>query len=839
MFNKLTWVLFLLLTTTVMAEERVPLGSLDITKMSYGAVGEVTRNHNLNGTPIRLGGKEYAEGVCTHAFSDMKIAVNGAVRFMAEVGIDSKFPNSGSVQFKIYGDNKLLWRSSLKRGGEPADKADISVKGYDILELAVTDGGDDYTCDWADWADAAFIVEGKHPVALDLPPFELRKSQTGSVQEEQEIAALWIRDHLLDNPAPLCSFQYGDRALDQIVKSWKRTVSSRELENGKTEHVIVFADEQSHLELRCEAVVYSDYPAVEWTFWLKNTGSDPTPVISDLQAIDTTFFADRFHPNTPVILHHFKGDYCTPDSYEPKEFRFTDKNELMLSSSGGRPTNVEFPYYRIQGPHEGLFFVVSWQGQWETTFKAENGIRVRSGQQQVHARLMPDEEIRTPMIFCMFYNGNDQDRIVNLWRRWFLTHNTPNVDGHRIPPVYAIFTGHQPISDVNENDTDKDLIRYTDRFFDQGVPFDYYWLDAGWYPCQVPGQEHNAWPYVGTWKFDPKRFPHGLRPTSDHIRGKGAKVLVWFEPERVTPGSELAVEHPDWILGGSLLNLGNPDARNWITKRILTLLEDEGIDWYRQDYNIDPLGFWRRADAPDRQGMTENLYCRGYLKFWDDLLANKPGLIIDSCASGGRRNDLETLRRSLPIHVTDFNYGDLTVKQAMHHTLFQWFPYFGGVNWPADQSGIYYHRTNYSLLYLGNDRGILHYHGDERGQFNEQHDFAKMKRWMDEWREIAPLLYADYYPLLPYSRNDRDWCGWQFNDPETGEGMVQLFKRPQAIFLSGRFRLKGLESETEYEIKNYDTGEIVRKTGKDLMENGLLVDLKESPDSALFKYGKR
>ena len=828
MMNKCVLVCFLALTTTVLAEERVPLGKLDISRMSYGAIGEVTRDKNLNGTPIRIGGKEYAEGVCTHAFSDMKIAVNGATRFMAEVGIDSKFPNSGSVQFKIYGDNKLLWRSSLKRGGEPADKVDISIKGYEILELAVTDGGDDYSCDWADWADAAFLVEGKHPVALDLPVFELRKSQTGSLQEQQEIATLWINDNLLNNPAPICSFQYGDTTLHQIVRYWKRTVSTRPLENGKTEHTITFTDEQTQLELRCVAVVYSDFPAVEWTFWLRNTGTKPTPIISDLQAIDTTFFANRLSRNNQYVLHHFKGDYCTPDSYEPRELRFGERNEITLTSSGGRPTNVEFPYYRLQGPNDGLFFVVSWQGQWETTFKADNGIRVRSGQQQVHTRLLSGEAIRTPMIFCMFYNGSDQDRLVNLWRRWYLAHNIPRVDGKLIPPVYANFSG-EIFSATNENDTEQDLIRFTDRFFDNGVPFDYYWLDAGWYPCRVPGQERNAWPYVGTWKFDPKRFPNGLRPASDYIRSKGAKVLVWFEPERVTAESELAVDHPDWILGGHLLNLGNEDARKWITKRILDLLLNEGIDWYRQDYNIDPLGFWRRADAPDRQGMTENLYCQGYLKFWDELLANKPGLIIDSCASGGRRNDLETLRRSLPIHVTDYDYGDLTVKQAMHHTLFQWFPNFGGVNWPADQSDIYYHRSNYSLLYLGNDRGV----------FNDDYDFTKLKQWMDEWREVVPLLYADYYPLLPYSRHDRDWCGWQFNDPETGEGMVQMFRRPQAGFLSGQFQLKGLEPEATYQVKNFNSGEIVRKTGKELMENGLLIELRKNPDSALFKYWKQ
>lgn len=839
MMNKRTFALLFafLLPTVLLAEERVPLGSLDITKMSYGAVGEVTRDKNLLGAPIRIGGKEYAAGVSTHAFSDMKIAVNGATRFMAEVGIDGQQGRNGSVQFKIFGDNKTLWRSSLKRGGEPADNVDISIKGYEVLELAVTDGGDNYNSDWANWADAAFLVEGTHPVALDLPDFRLRKSQTGSPDEIFADTADWINANLLNNPVPICSFQYGDLSFHHIVQFWKRTVSTRPLENGKTEHTITFTEEQSQVELRCVVVVYADFPAVEWTCWLKNNGQNPSPIISDLQAVDTTFFTSPAQRRDQYVLQHFKGDYGTPDSYEPQEYRFRDRSTLVLQSSGGSPTNVEFPYYRIQGSRGGLFFTVSWQGQWETQFQADNGIHIRSGQQQVHTKLMPGEEIRTPMIFCMFYDGNDQDRIVNLWRRWFLTHNTPKVDGKKISPVYAIFTGHQHVHDVNESDTEKDLIRYTDRFFDHGVPFDYYWLDAGWYPCQVPNEERNAWWLVGTWKPDPKRFPNGLRPASDHIHSKGAKLLVWFEPERVTAGSELATEHPDWILGGQVLNLGNIEAREWITKRILSLLVKEGIDWFRSDHNIRPLDIWRRVDAPDRQGMTENLYCQGYLKFWDDLLANKPGLIIDSCASGGRRNDLETLRRSLPIHVTDYNYGDLTVKQAMHHTLFQWFPYFGGVNWPANApwaahwpppSTLYSHRSNYALLYLGNELGFM----------KDDYDFAELKRRMDEWRDVAPLFDADYYPLLPYSRDDRDWSGRQFNNPETGEGMVLLFKRPKAIFTAGNFRLKGLEPETTYHVKNYDTNEIVRKTGKELMDTGLSIDLKKRPDSALFKYWK-
>ena len=64
-----------------------------------------------------------------------------------------------------------------------------------------------------------------------------------------------------------------------------------------------------------------------------------------------------------------------------------------------------------------------------------------------------------------------------------------------------------------------------------------------------------------------------------------------------------------------MLNLGNQDARNWLTDHVDQLITDKGIDLYRQDFNIDPLGYWRANDAPDRQGITEIRHVEGYLAY--------------------------------------------------------------------------------------------------------------------------------------------------------------------------------------------------------------------------------
>ena len=167
------------------------------------------------------------------------------------------------------------------------------------------------------------------------------------------------------------------------------------------------------------------------------------------------------------------------------------------------------------------------------------------------------------------------------------------------------------------------------------------------------------------------------------------KILVWFEPERVAPGTWLSEHHPEWLLStrhdqrrpgagndNRLLNLGNPAARQWLTEHVDKLVTGQGIDLYRQDFNINPLSFWQAADTADRQGITENHYVCGYLAYWDELRRRHPSMLIDSCASGGRRNDLETMRRAVPLWRSDYAYEAIG-HQGMTYGISLWLPYHG------------------------------------------------------------------------------------------------------------------------------------------------------------------
>jgi alpha-galactosidase len=297
------------------------------------------------------------------------------------------------------------------------------------------------------------------------------------------------------------------------------------------------------------------------------------------------------------------------------------------------------------------------------------------------------------------------------------------------------------------------------------------------------------------------------------------KLVLWFEPERAYKGSWVWEHHPDWLLAWTpesnvrLLNLGHPEARRWLTDHIDKFITEQGIDLYRQDFNVDPLGAWRKNDAPDRQGMTENLHVQGYLAFWDELRRRHPDMLIDSCASGGRRNDLETLRRAVPLLRSDFQAPALNPKPAdidtgnQGHTygLSAWVPYYG--------SGVCYDDLYSIRSHTCPALGI--------GWIGEKTDWAAFRRRAGDYRRIADLFYGDYYPLTPYTREDHLWMGWQFHRAEKGDGFLQVFRRAKSPYESARLRLHGMDPEARYAFTDLDTEKTVELAGKELMEKGL------------------
>jgi alpha-galactosidase len=755
----------------------------------------VSRN-NRGGEPLRIGDKEFSRGLYCHAVSKVLVTLPSPGKsFSAIVGVDSN-PDTrngkSSVVFSVSIGDKVLFKSDVLRVNSPGVPVAVDLGGATRFTLDIGDAGDGIGWDQSDWADAKVVLaDGKELWIGDLPILEAGGTTL-----------------------PF-SFKLGDLDGVALLADWPRKVESRALDANRTETTTRWTDPKTGLEVRWVTVDYRDFPTVEWTLHFKNTGAADSPVLSKIQALDVRL--PRGNAGLPV-LHYFEGGYCGPQAYKPHELVFSKENHEISLNPGGRGSDRWMPYFNLEIGDGGVILAIGWPGQWKfDTFEdKDNRQGVVAGQEATRFKLHPGEEARSPLIALQFWKGGDWIDAQNVWRRWMIAHNMPTRDGKPLPPQIAGCSSHL----FNEmlGASEENQIQFVTRHVAEGLKLDYWWMDAGWYP------NNGGWWNTGTWEVDTKRFPRGLRAISDVAHAKGVKTIVWFEPERVTKGTWLWDNHPDWLIGRDgncrLLNLGNPDAWKWLVDHVDRTITEQGIDLYRQDYNINPLGIWRECDPPDRQGLTEIKYNVGYLAYWDELRRRHPGMLIDTCSSGGRRNDLETLRRSVPLLRSD-DIGVPANAQGQTYGLAFWVPYWGtgsGTTSYVFRSNMGWHMT------IGPDAR------------RKEENYAEAVRLTTQWREAAVNYHGDYYPLTPYTFSEHAWMAFQFDRPGAKAGMVLAYRRAQAADAAQRFRLRGLDPAAQYEFKDADTGKLTSFTGEVLMQQGLPVELSKTSQAALITY---
>ncbi len=630
----------------------------------------------------------------------------------------------------------------------------------------------------------------------------------------------WV-ERYLSAPARLpISFTFDGKTITGIPDEWEVSTAEQRGTAGVKETVFAGTDEETGLNVRVECIEYLDCPVTEWTVWFTNTGTEPTPILSDILAFDGVLQGQA------ASLWHCNGDFYSEEGYTAKETLLPEGESLRFAPKGGRPCDHAFPYYRLMFEKHGVSLAIGWPAQWAVSFEGlANGVRVRAGQEKTNLRLMPGETIRSPRVTLMFWTG-DTSNAANLWRRWYRDHLLPRPDGKPLGPLLAAAA-----TDEGEEftaATEENQVRYLDTWAARGIPFDVWWIDAGWYPC-FNREGVRKWPETGDWRPDPERFPNGLKPVSDAAARHGADLLLWFEPERVRPATALDREHPEWLLKAEgddnrLLNLGDPSCREWLTDRVCGLIRESGVGIYRQDHNFEPLRHWRENEPDDRQGMNENLHVQGYLKYWDDLLERNPGLWIDSCASGGRRNDLETLRRSVPLHYTDYGYGEHPVKLSFHHVLFEWIPYFKEVtlSWDKEGTSRYDREVDRYGYHCGFGPMMMACLDIKR----DDYDFETAVEMMTIWRRAAELMLdGDYYPLTPIHRTPKQWVARQFDLPEEGRGFIQGIRLPEAPEETLTVHPKAIGADAEYTLENPETGETREASGTSLQTDGFTFTL--------------
>ena len=660
------------------------------------------------------------------------------------------------------------------------------------------------------------------------------------MQGDKTDIARWIDQRFAKGQLPPFSFILDEQPSEEFLRSWRwsRTAPAS-TDKDVVLRTFTYTDPRSGLEVACDVKGYPEFRAVEWVLHFRNTSAENSGQLTRVKVADF----DMVYPAAGALkIHYAEGNKISKADYAPRTAEFRTEQPLHIEPHGVRSSEEAFPFFNLESEasRQGVMVAVGWTGTWFADLEKRDPSRLTlaAGMLNTDLYLYPGEQIRTPSVALMFWSG-DRMNGHNRFRRLVLAHHSRKVDGSPFYPLCSAFNYRdpQPCGEYSCLTADW-AVAMVRRYSMFELTPDVFWLDAGWHTGAGDFRHGKSWANTtGNWTVDRERFPEGLKPVSDAVHETGAKFMVWFEPERVVKGTQWATEHKEWMLDtewpeGSeqstwyLFDLGNDEACDWLCKYYGDLIEENGIDYYRQDFNMLPAGYWRDADEPGRSGIKEIRHIENLYKFWDYLLERFPGLLIDNCASGGKRLDWESIGRSAPLWRSDYyHYDDPDGYQCHTYGLNFFLPIHGtGILLP-DQ---YSFRSSLSSALQCNWKVT------EPGV-----SVLDMQQRIREYRDIREYYYEDYYPLSGTGdlTGSDVWLAYQMHRPSDDSGIVVAFRRQNAPDTEYTVRLGGLTPDASYTLVDCDTQAETVRSGRELTE-GLTLRLDNPKSSLLIKYRK-
>ncbi len=577
---------------------------------------------------------------------------------------------------------------------------------------------------------------------------------------------------------------------------------------GQTKY-LVFLNEERGLEVTVEATVFENNATCQWAVYIENTSENNSGVISDFYALDSSFSTGEAE-----LYYSIGSDTSASD------FSLIKKNlssaQKEFSANNGKPTEAFLPYFNINGDSIGMILGIGWTGQWAASLSETEGKTDISVKQEFfNAYLLPGEKVRSPLVSLSFYENDNPLKGFNLFRSWVVDCVYPE-------SVTKDYYTVMEIAGPSSTRTSDEIIEILDGTSESTyAQTDAFWMDAGWYSY------NNGWyDGVGNWTPDTSRYDNGIAELSGYAAKKGLGHVLWYEPERVYPGTnfhKVGSENEQWLIyvgeENYMWNLANEQAFEYYSEYLLNSLKENGVTIYRQDFNFAPLEYWQKADAEyygGRTGICENHYVTNLYRYLDYICENIDGLIIDNCASGGKRLDLEMTYRSIPFWRSDYNcsvhYDLFEATQSQTYGISFWLPISGSA---LNMESEYSSRSAVMPLIL-------------------MDFFANTVPFFDLYQENRAFMTGNYYPL-DFGSFDKDkMLAMQFSSDDSSAGTVLIYKRANVNDSKYTVKLNGLAAQLTYDVYDIDNPETVYSmTGEELMSEGITINLPDG-EKAIF-----
>ena len=632
----------------------------------------------------------------------------------------------------------------------------------------------------------------------------------------------------VENNTPPFSFDYDGVPSSEFLASWTKDIAKEATDAGES-ITVTYADPETQLKAILKATLYNDLPSAEWVVYFENGSSTNSKKISNVKSMDLTLPVSgsvQLNTTTGTNSANEQGDQY---DFSPLSFDLSSSSQ-HFSNTGGRSAECAWPFFDIVGENSGYVLAVGWTGAWEADFSAgSDAVHATAGRQFFDAYLLPGESVRMPSTVITYFEG-DAEYGHNLWRHTVTNHYTPEVltSGEQTMPISIMTWG-------GESEETLQKIALSHANLELGT--DTLWVDAGWHGDVIPESNGTAaaetWKYnVGNWRYNQYLYPNGdMSALGTVCEENDLDFLQWFELERAYANTETLIMNPDLFYdyetgNNYLLRLDTQEGYDYMFSYLCQQIETNKLDIYRQDFNIQPIEFWNSADEEGRTGITETYYITNLYKLFDALSEKYPYLLIDNCASGGRRLDIEMTKRSVPLFRTDYtthkDYCSEEMIQAQTQSISYWLPLTGTGFGKKDVKAF-------------NDYTMLSYLSPAVSLPNAIDNPTLYQRSTAVYEQAQNYWTGDYYSLMDTAYNSEANQAYELFRHDLDSGMAVVYIRPDSAEKTVTVQLKGLTPDAAYVITQpMEETDPITMTGEELMTTGLTFEATASAAYAVF-----
>ena len=362
-------------------------------------------------------------------------------------------------------------------------------------------------------------------------------------------------------------------------------------------------------------------------------------------------------------------------------------------------------------------------------------------------------------------------------------------------------------------DTDK-LVAFAKKAKELGIEM--LVMDDGWF-----GKRNDDTTSLGDWFVNEEKLPGGLSKLIDQVHAEGLKFGIWYEPEMISPDSDLFRAHPDWhvhvegrepMLGRNqyVLDVSREDVRENIWQQMYKVLSQNKVDYIKWDFNRNISDAGSAILPADRKKEFFHRFILGTYDLMNRLVTTFPDILFENCSGGGGRFDPAMLAYSPQIWTSD-NTDPIERLCIQFGT---------SLCYPASTMGAHVsenHRTGYETKGNVAMWGTFGYELDPRNLTEEE--VAIVKEQVKQYHDTYDLIhYGDLYRLIsPFNNPYR--AAWQMVSPEKDRTMVTLVTMRMEEYGHLIVKLQGLDPKKQY--RNEETGEVC--SGALLMNAGLVL----------------